>query len=277
MFSESVSPEFAAQIEACEVNAWLDLYAAAPADFAHQFQLAIRRVKNVVLTHCKTIPFVHFNCVKNLGMVEPATEDLLDEVLTIYREAGVRHLTFYHIPHSQPSRLRDWLKARGFRRQGGWERIYRDRRPPTDMVVAPNDGFEVEKVTSATAHGWASYLDTLYGLPTLPWLLALVERPGWHHYLLRRNQRIVAVRTMYVGGEGMAWLGIDAPVPGLMAPSYDLDLRLCQAIVKDGLDLGVRYFVADIEAPASAMNTPAYHNFEALGFKRPYFRSHYSY
>jgi hypothetical protein len=62
-----------------------------------------------------------------------------------------------------------------------------------------------------------------------------------------------------------------------MAPSYDLDAQICQAIVKDGLDLGVRYFVADIEAPAPAMNTPAYQYFEALGFKRPYFRNHYSY
>ncbi|MEW5988866.1 MAG: hypothetical protein AB1791_19760, partial [Chloroflexota bacterium] len=116
-----------------------------------------------------------------------------------------------------------------------------------------------------------------YGLPTTPWLLALVERPGWHHYLLRRGRAIAAVRSMYVHHDGMAWLGIDAPVPGIMAPSYDLDRQLCQAMVRDGLGLGVRYFAADIEAPTPAMNTPAYHHFEALGFKRPYFRSHYSY
>jgi hypothetical protein len=34
--------------------------------------------------------------------------------------------------------------------------------------------------------------------------------------------------------------------------------------------------VADIEAPDAAMSTPAYQHFQRLGFKRPYFRSHFS-
>lgn len=33
-----------------------------------------------------------------------------------------------------------------------------------------------------------------------------------------------------------AWLGIEAPVPGIMAPSYDLDFQICQAMVKDGIN-----------------------------------------
>jgi hypothetical protein len=75
----------------------------------------------------------------------------------------------------------------------------------------------------------------------------------------------------------MAWLGIEAPVPGLMAHSYDLDFQICQTMVRDALNLGAKYFVADIEAPTSEMDTPAYHYFGLLGFKRAYFRSHYSY
>jgi hypothetical protein len=49
-----------------------------------------------------------------------------------------------------------------------------------------------------------------------------------------------------------------------------LNLRICQQIVQDGLALGVKCFVVNIEAPDPEMNTPAYRNFEALGFKRPY-------
>jgi hypothetical protein len=277
MFIENIAPELAAQLESGEVNAWVDMYAAAPSDFARRFQLEIIRVQNIVLTRCKTIPFVHFNCVKNLGMTEPATEALIDDVLALYREAGIRNFAFYHIPHCRPSTLPAWLEARSLQKRGGWERIYRNNHTPTHMIIEPRDRFRVEKVTRATAPEWAAYIDSLYGLPTTPWLLALVERPGWHHYLLRQETRIVAVRTLYIDNAGMGWLGIDAPVPGIMAPSYDLDAQICQAIVKDGLDLGVRYFVADIEAPTPAMNTPAYQYFEALGFKRPYFRNHYSY
>ena len=252
------------------------MYAASPADFARQFELEIMRVQNIVLIRCRRIPFVHFNCVKKLGMNELATEPLVDEVISICRKAGVRNFTFYHIPHSQPSNLPEWLQARGFRPRGGWDRIYRNNNAFTHPATELGDNFKVEKVTQTTGKEWAGYIDSIYGLPTTPWLLSLVERQGWHHYTLRKDEKIVAVRTIYVHSDGMAWLGVEAPVPGVMAPSFDVDLQLCHAMVKEGLDLGVRYFAADIEAPNPAMNTPAYPNFEALGFKRIYFRRHYS-
>jgi hypothetical protein len=275
MFIEEVSPELAAQIESCEVNAWLDMYEGIPSEYARQFQPVIRKEREVVFTHCKTIPFVHFNCVKNLGMNEPASESLVDDLISLYHQAGVRRFTFYHIPHNQPPELTEWLKARGFHPRGGWDRIYRPDGAGPGRIVEPRAGYQVEKVTKATASEWAAYLDSIYGLPTTPWLLALADRPGWHHYLLRRGEQIAAVRTMYVA-DGMAWLGVEAPVPGIMAPSFDLDAQLCQAILEDGMALGAKSFVADIEAPTPTMDTPAYRYFDALGFRRPYFRSHYS-
>jgi hypothetical protein len=277
MLAETVSPAFAAQLETCELNAWLDMYAAAPVDFVRQFQLEIMHVEHVVFTRCTMIPFIHFNCVKNLGMTQPATEALLDRVLASYHEPGIRDFAIYHIPHCQPASLPEWFKSRNLHRRGGWDRIYRDSRVLTAIDIEPQHGFAVEKVTDANATAWAAYIDAIYGLPTTPWLLSLVARAGWHHYLLRQGTHIVAVRSMYIDRAGMAWLGIDAPVPGIMAPSYDLDRQLCQAMVKDGLDLGVSYFVADIEAPDTAMSSPAYQQFAMLGFTRPYFRSHYCY
>jgi hypothetical protein len=277
MFSEPVTSEFAAQIESAEVNAWLDLYAAMPADFARNFQLEIFRVQNVVLTCCRTIPFVHFNSVINLGVDEPASEDQVDELLAIYHDANVRTFAIHHIPHCQPVQLPEWFMARNLRLRGGWERIYRNNASLATIATYPEAKSGVEKVTKETASEWANHIDATYGLPTKPWLLSLVERPGWHHYMLRKDTRIVAVRSMYVHHDHMAWLGIEAPVPGVMAPSYDSDFQICQTIVSEGITLGVKYFVADIEAPTAEMDTPAYHQFELLGFKRPYFRSHYGY
>ena len=277
MFSEEVAPELAAQIEACEAHAWADMYDAAPADFMEQFGLEFLQVQNVALTRCKRIPFIHFNCVKNLGMNGPATEALLDEILALYHAAEVTHFAVYHIPHSRPPALPEWLHSRNLHPQGGWDRIYRDSRRLIDLDTSAQNEFVVEKVTPTTAPEWSAFIDAIYGLPTTPWLLSLVGRPGWHHYLLRRGTEVAAVRSMHIDGAGFAWFGIDAPVPGLMAPSYDLDSQLCRAMVTEGLELGVKYFVADIEAPDTAMATPAYSEFEALGFKRPYFRSHYRY
>lgn len=89
--------------------------------------------------------------------------------------------------------------------------------------------------------------------------------------------QIRAVRSMYIHNDGMAWLGIDAPVPGIMAPSFDLDARICETMISDGIALGARCFVADIEAPHPEMDIAAYRHFAALGFGKAYFRSHYGY
>jgi hypothetical protein len=210
-------------------------------------------------------------------MHAPATEQQLDAILANYQAANVRTFAIYSTPFCEPSQLAAWLAARGLRVVGGWERIYRDNRALEGRAGGRPAEAQIERVTKGTAAEWAAYIDASYGLPTTPWLLALVGRPGWHHYLLRVNGQISAVRSMYLHSDGMAWMGIDAPVPGIMAPSYAVDAQLCQAIIRDGLELGARYFVADIEAPTAKMDTPAYRNFEALGFQRPYFRSHYGY
>jgi hypothetical protein len=251
------------------------MYAALPADFARRYALDILRVDNVVLTRCRTIPFIHFNCVMNLGMTALATEELIDRVSKLYDEAGVQSFAFFHIPHSQPASLPEWFEARNLHARGGWDRIYRGNSPLPDAGGSPGEELRVEEVTQPTAPEWAAYICKVYGLPNEPWLLALVGRLGWHHYMLRQEPNLVAVRSMYIHHDGIAWFGIDAPVPGLMAPTFDLDALLCYAMVRDGLARGVRYFVADIEAPSAEMNTPAYRHFGALGFKRPYFRGHY--
>jgi len=133
----------------------------------------------------------------------------------------------------------------------------------------------VERVTPDNASEWADYISNIYGLPTAPWLTALVGRVGWHHYILRQDSEIAAARSMYLHPDGMAWLGIDAPVPGIMAPSYESDFQICRAVVEDGINLGAKYFIADIEAPSPEMATPAYFNFEKLGFRRLYLRNNY--
>jgi len=81
---------------------------------------------------------------------------------------------------------------------------------------------------------------------------------------------------MFVGPDGVAWLGMDGPVPGLGTDDYEPDASICARIVEDGLVAGVKTFIADIEAASEGMDTPAYANFARLGFRRPYVRTHFT-
>lgn len=274
---EDVPRALSRAIERAEVNAWRDLYAAAPADFATKVGLSIVEDGDLAWTVCTTIPLIHFNCVKNFGVDSPATEGQLDRLLAQYREQGVLRPWFYVNPHSEPSKLKCWLEARGMHHLSGWERIFRDAKPLPGEPLFQMDGVAVERVTAGTAAEWAGFIDRQYRLPTSPWLLALVGRQGWHHCMARRDGAVVAVRSLFIGPDGACWSGIDAPVPGIMAPSFDLDAMLGEALVRDGLAAGAKLFVADIEAPHLGRDGPAYRNYAELGFSIAYFRSHYSY
>jgi hypothetical protein len=268
MNTDPVSSGFAQQIEQTEIQAWVDLYAAMPAGFAKEFKAEIVQLGQVTLTRCPEIAFGEFNRVMGLGVFEPATESQLEAVFTSYREVGVKRFLIHHIPACQPTALRNWLEAQKPAAVMGWERIVRDGSP---LEPIPDDP-AIERVTTSNANEWANFIDAAYRMPTKPWLLELVGRPGWHHYLLREDA-VVAVRSMRINPDGTAWFGIEAPVPGIMAPSFALDARLCQTMVSDGLKLGAKLFVADIEKPSTKMDTPAYQDFAHLGFTRPYFRS----
>jgi len=135
----------------------------------------------------------------------------------------------------------------------------------------------VERVDAETADEWSEFMQRASILDTGPWLPLLVGRPGWHHYVARGDDgAVVAARSMFIGGDGLAWLGMDAPVPGIRTGDFCPAAALCEFIVADGVDRVVPFFLADIEAPSPEQDTPACEYFGRLGFSRPYVRAHWA-
>ncbi len=167
----------------------------------------------------------------------------------------------------------DLLRERGLEPFDAQDRVMRDGSPLAIPVESAGDRrLPVERVTPETADEWAGFLQRVYRLDTGPWLQLLIGRAGWHEYVAREAGEIVAARGMFIGPDGAAWLGMDAPVPGVVTDDYELDAALCAYIVADGLARGATSFLADIELPSPELDTPAYGYFARLGFRRPYCR-----
>ena len=215
----------------------------------------------------------YFSRAIGLGVMEPATEDAVDDILAGFARAGIDMFLLQSQPHCRPAEYEQWLRDRGLEPFDAQDRIVRDGRP-----AAPEEApeYAVERVEDASADEWAGFIQRVYRLDTGGWLQALVGRPGWHHYVARDGAEIVAARSMCIGPDRTAWLGIDGPVPGVHWDRYAPDAALCTHIVEDGLALGARGFIADIEAPSDEMDTPAYELFTRLGFSRPYVRTHWT-
>jgi hypothetical protein len=270
-----VSGTVAAEIEAAEARSWADLYAAAPPEFARRAGLRTRWAGGTLVLTWAATGRRYFSRAIGLGVVAPATDAQLDEILSGWREDGISMFLVQSMVHCRPDDYEDRLRARGLEPFDAQDRIVRDDAPLA--VSAPSDpDLVVERVDDATADEWAEFLRRVYRLDTGNWLQRLIGRPGWFQYVARVEAEIVAARAMHIGPEGTAWLGMDGPVPGVMSDDYGPDAAICARIVADGLAAGARRFIADIEAPSEAMDTPAYEDFARLGFTRPYVRTHWT-
>jgi hypothetical protein len=256
---ETVLPGTARRVEMAEANAWIDLFEAAPEEYAREQGLRLARVGEVAVMRSTRLPSPRFNRALGLGLREVATPGLVDRVLGLLREGGGESFLIQLAPAAQPEALPEWLAARGLQPRGAQGRMLREGGP---LEPAPdNPRATLERVTAATAAEWAEVVDRAHGLKgvtLLPWLQALVARPGWFHFVLRRGGRAAAARSLYVHHDGMAWLGIEAG---------DGQDQLTHALVRAGLQAGADTFVAD----AAADDADA-EGFRSLGFERLYRR-----
>ncbi len=277
MDTTSIAREAAAAIEAAEARTWSDLYGAAPAAFAGAAGIATSEIGGTLVLRWGASGRRYFSRTIGFGMRTPATADALDEILDAYERAGIEMFLIQSLPHCAPHGCDELLRARGLKPFDVQDRIVRGAEPlGTSHQGSDRRALLVERVDPAAADEWAAFLERVYRLETGNWLPKLVGRPGWHQYVAREDGQVVATRSMHIGERGMAWMGMDGPVPGITTQDYEPDAAICDRMVRDGLTLGVTCFLADIEAPSAALDTPAYAHFGRLGFSRPYGRTHFA-
>ena len=266
-------------IEAAEARAWADLYAAAPAELGGRGRARRRACSGDALR-------------APLGGERPALLQPHDRArrdragepsarstgsLGLRREPGSTMFLLQSLPHCRPAAYEEWLRARGLEPFDAQDRIVRGAAP--SPARHSRDDRRARGRRGRPRHrrgvGRGSSRPSTASTPA-PGCTRLIGRPGWHQYFARDAGEIVAARGMWIGHDGTAWLGMDGPVPGIMTDDYVPDAAICARIVADGLARGARRFIADIEAPSPAMDTPAYANFARLGFRRPYVRTHWT-
>lgn len=270
----ALSPaQLAVQAERTDARQWFDCFAAAPPAVAAALGLAARHLgpRADLASVRSQVPFSHFNMVLNLGCDAVVDDAAFAAIEAFFAEGGCGQHWVLVNEHSQPSDLGARLLARGYREAGAWDRIVlRGGHPQRWQAMA--EGCEL--VTPDTMSDWSAFLLRCYDMPTpiAHWLHALVGRPGWFHALLREGGQVVMARSLYVADDGWAWLGIDAPVPGVMAPCFAADQRVSAALLLAATSAGAHSFVSDIEAPSAERRGPAYQAWAKLGFEAEYLR-----
>ena len=109
-----------------------------------------------------------------LGLEEPLTPALLDEIIRGYEDAGIAVFLLQSLPHCRPAGYDALLRERGLEPFDAQDRVVRGGGL---LESAPDGGFCVERVDVATQDEWAEFIQRVYRLDTGRWLQALVGRP----------------------------------------------------------------------------------------------------
>jgi hypothetical protein len=268
----------AVRAERIDADNWIDDFAQAPPHVVEALGLLASRQGELAMVRSK-IPFSHFNMVMTLGCPAAVDNRAFDAIERFYAEGGVKRHWILVNDYSQPNDLAEQLITRGYEPDGAWERVVLQG-VPDDRWVAYAQGCEI--VTSSSAKEWSQFLVDCYQMPPLigDWLRALVGASGWTHAIRRAGGRpdgkVVMARSLYQDNAGWAWLGIDAPVPGVMAPCFEDDQKVTATLLAHAAARGARAFVSDIEAPSPSRDSEAYRRWGQLGFAAVYLRKLYS-
>jgi len=259
-------------IEQTEIEAWRSLIDAVPDALKVSNGLEYRFIGGGLAINFRKMPVPLFNRVIGLGLSEPLTQHIIDEIKSFYKQKE-KYIVHFSSPVT-PANADTLLQQNGFYPAGAWERIVRDN---SLLHISNEDdtGIEVKPVNDSLKESWVKFLTDTYGYDFYWWPRAFAAQKGWKHYVALRNDTIIACRSFFTTAKKTVFSGVDAPVPGVMTKVYAPDFAIWEKAIQDGLKEGVILFVADIELPDTEKNKPAYDGFKRLGFVIPYTRYHY--
>ena len=260
------SLELAQLVEFGEAEACADMQVAAAVSLGTR----VERIGSAIALVASQIPIMLFNRVIGLGLREPATEAMLDNVVAIYREAGVTRYAVQISPAARPVELPAWLEARGLSARDNWAKVYRPATAPPEVST----DLRIECIGPEHAETFAQVACTAFGMPLAlsAMLVATIGRPGWRHYLAFDGDEAVATGALYVQGD-VGWLGVGSTLPSHRRRGGQGALMARR--IQDGVALGCKWLVTETGEDLPERLNPSYHNMLRTGFTLAFQRANY--
>ncbi len=261
--------ETAKIVETSEANMMHTLIGTIPPKLATEFGAACQDVGDATAVFFEKLPIAHFNRAIGLGVRQPATEAMIDELMRLYG----RQRTTFGIdvsPAAQPAQLSDWLLERGLRPGYNLAKVIRGTEPPPHIET----DLRIEPVTEANAAHFAHVAQIGFGMPDWmePMFEYIVTLPDVYNYLAYAGDVPAAVGSLYVGD------GIGALFNGATLPEYrrrGAQGAIMARRIQDGIALGCRWFTTETNEDTPEAPNPSYHNMLRTGFQLAYLRPIY--
>ncbi|TCS38547.1 acetyltransferase (GNAT) family protein [Paucimonas lemoignei] len=250
-------------LEQVDADSWEELCRAVPQDAAKVVQLSVERLGDVVVSHCLAADAPLGNRAVALGLAAPCTREQIQMLAARFKKTGMRNFALQISPYAKPVELERWLAEASLALRGYSVKLVRGNTPPPD-----NPG-ETRLVTMEDKTLFGEVSARGFERPPIiaHWMAATVGFPRWRHYLAYSDGQAAGAAAMYIDGD-VAWLGIGSTLPEYRRRGVQQSLIARR--IADGLELGVRYFVAE-----TASFNASCENLMRAGFACAYERPHF--
>jgi len=257
-------------VEFVEACAWEDHYLAAPDYISWEQGLHIDRLGSAVVLSLTRSDDPFYNRVLGLGLNEPANEEMLDELMAYIFGSGTSCFLVHVSPAAEPQELQDWLRWRGFCEQGQHAKLVRSAQQSSENLT----DLRIDLTGPDYADAFAFVTTQSFGLSDylFPWMKACVGRQNWYHYVAWDGEHPAAAGALYKCGE-VGWLGHGSTLPGFRRRGAQA--AILSRRIRDGIELGCRWFVTDTEFDTFEQPTSSFRNLLRSGFELVYIRKNY--
>ena len=263
--------DLAARVEQIEAEAWAQLNGLAPPEFRARVGLEVHRVGSTICVVSARSKILSVNRVLGLGCPDVAGEAQIDDILALYRVAGVEKCLIQLSPVAIPPRIDEWLRARGAYRIAPTIKLVCSL---ASVEPAWHARFDVRDVTQEEVSTFERIVAPRLGVPEglEAGISSMIGRPDWRYYFVLDDRSPIAAAGSFIRGDH-AWLGLAATCEehrGLGAQSFVIAKRL-----EDAARAGCRWASADTSVPTAERPNQSLKNMLRLGFEVLYERVNY--
>lgn len=258
-------------IASCEINAWQDMYNAAGKDISEKFGIKVFNVGSSCVAIAKNIDILAFNRVIGLGLTEPASEQILDEIIVKYKESDVKRFFIQIHPEAHPSALKEWFHKKNIHHYNNWVKHYRGTENPP-LVDTELEIMEVQ--TSKEAERFGYIITNSFGWPIemKSWFMNLVGRKSWKTYLAFDGDKPVATASLYIKDD-CGWLSFASTLPDYRGKGAQS--ALIAKRIQDAAELGCKVLTVETAEDNEQKRSQSMQNIQKMGFDVAFIRPNF--
>ena len=268
--SEKLSKQKIAEIvETAQLELWKQFFEDCSPAFKQKMGIQTHTFGGASATMMGSYPTLFYNRVLGLGIQQPATEAMLDEIIELYSQHELS-LRIPLSPYAQPGDLPTWLKDRGFKHTGNLAKMIRGNEPPPRIET----DLRVQRVDESDAAQFGAIFARAFEWPD--WSAQMAEemiRMGIvYSYMAYDGDVPAATGVLHVSGD-VGGLYHAATLPEFRRRGAQGAIMARR--IQDGIDSGCHWFSTETFKGKPESPNPSFHNMLRTGFELAYMRPMY--